>query len=98
MVTHLLPNVIGLVIAYFVLEIVTVIMLESGLSFLGLGDPFTKSWGSMLHYAQSEGAILNGAWWWWLPPGLCIALIGACFTFIGNTINDRFALRLKGTR
>lgn len=91
---HILPNVAGLVIANFVLEVVTVIMLEAGLSFLGLGDPLHKSWGVMLHFAQTEGAFSQGAWWWWLPPGLCIAFIGMALSFIGNTINDRFVLRL----
>jgi len=91
---HILPNVAGLVIANFVLEVVTVIMLEAGLSFLGLGDPLHKSWGVMLHFAQIDGAFSHNAWWWWLPPGVCIALIGTAFSFIGNTLNDRFVLRL----
>ena len=91
---HILPNVAGLVIANFVLEVVTVIMLEAGLSFLGLGDPLHKSWGVMLHFAQIDGSFSHNAWWWWLPPGICIALIGTAFSFIGNTLNDRFVLRL----
>ena len=95
---HILPNVIGVVIANFVLEVVTVLMLEAGLAFLGLGDPQQVSWGVMLHFAQTDAAFSEGAWWWWLPPGLCIAFLGAAFSFIGNTINDKFVLRLKNIR
>jgi len=92
---HILPNVLGIVIANFVLEVVLVIMLEAGLSFLGLGDPLHVSWGTMLYFSQTWGAFLARAWWWWLPPGLCIALLGMAFSFIGNTLNDRFVLQLK---
>jgi peptide/nickel transport system permease protein len=92
---HILPNVLGIVIANFVLEVVLVVMLEAGLSFLGLGDPLNVSWGTMLYFSQTFGAFLAGAWWWWLPPGLCIALLGMAFSFIGNTLNDRFVLKLK---
>ncbi|MBT3363616.1 MAG: ABC transporter permease [Chloroflexi bacterium] len=95
---HILPNVAGVVIANFVLECVTVIMLEAGLSFLGFGDPLHQSWGMMLFNAQNEGAFLFGAWWQWLPPGACIAVLGIAFSFIGNTLNDRFVLRLKNIK
>ena len=93
-VNHILPNLFGIVIANFVMEIVFAILIESGLSFLGLGDPLRMTWGTMLYFAQAEGAFSLGAWWWVIPPGLAIALIGASFSFIGNTVNDRFVLRL----
>jgi len=92
---HILPNILGVAIANFVLEVVTVIMLEAGLSFLGLGDPLHESWGIMLYFAQEDGAFGLGMWWWWLPPGAAICLLGMAFSFIGNTINDRFVLRLR---
>jgi ABC-type dipeptide/oligopeptide/nickel transport system permease subunit len=93
-INHILPNVAGIVIADFILAITFAIMAESGLSFLGLGDPLHKSWGMMLFFAQHEGAFSIGAWWYWLFPGLAIALISCACSFMGNTINDRFVLRL----
>ncbi|MFC1950824.1 ABC transporter permease [Chloroflexota bacterium] len=96
--SHILPNVLGIVIANFVLEIVNVILLEAGLSFLGLGDPMAKSWGMMLHFAQREGGLLRGAWWLWLSPGLAISVFSASCNFIGTTINDRFVLRVGEER
>ena len=51
-------------------------LLEAFLSFLGLGDPTQKSWGTMLFYAQTRSAFLSGAWLWWvLPPGLMITAL-----------------------
>lgn len=93
--THILPNVAGVITANFVMEIVTAILMEAGLSWLGLGDAYHISWGQMLYLSQREGAFTNGAWWWWLPPGICISLLGAAFSFIGAAINDRFVLRLR---
>jgi hypothetical protein len=56
-------------------ELGSVILAEAALSFLGLGDPVQKSWGTILYYAQARGAFLNGTWpWWVIPPGVLISL------------------------
>jgi ABC-type dipeptide/oligopeptide/nickel transport system permease subunit len=94
-IQHILPNVAGIVIAAFVMEVVVAILVESGLSFLGLGSLSQPTWGVMLHFAQTDAAFTWGAWWWIIPPGACIALIGLGFAYIGNTLNDRFVLRLR---
>ena len=92
--SHILPNVIGIILINGVMEIMFAILTEAGLSFLGLGDPTHKSWGVMLYFAQIQGAFIRGAWWWIVPPGLCIALISCGFNFIGTALNDLFALKL----
>jgi len=92
---HIFPNVGGIVVAYFVTEVVNVILLESGLSFLGLGDPFRFTWGQILYGAQNSAAVSGGFWWWWVPTGLCITMVCFSLAFIGTTLNDRFVLRLK---
>lgn len=97
-IQHILPNVAGIIIAAFAMEVVVAILVESGLSFLGLGDLTKPTWGVMLHYARSDMAFSNGAWWWIVPPGLFIALLGLAFAYIGNTLNDRFVLRLGSRR
>jgi peptide/nickel transport system permease protein len=72
---HLWPGVRTLVWAQFLLAVNGAALTEAGLSFLGLGDPTQKSWGTMLHYAHARSAFLTDAWRWWvLPPGLCLAL------------------------
>lgn len=81
---HLLPAVLPLAATQFVLAASSAIALEAGLSFLGLGDPTQKSWGTMLFYAQARNAFLSGSWpWWVVPPGLMIAASVLSFTFLG---------------
>lgn len=92
---HIFPNVSGIVVAHLVTETVQVILLESGLSFLGLGDPLRLTWGQILHNAQGSAAMSGGYWWWWIPTGLCLTAVCFSLAFIGTTINDRFVLKLN---
>ncbi len=72
---HLWLGVRSLVWTQFLLAVNSAALTEAGLSFLGLGDPTKKSWGTMLYYAHARSAFLTDAWRWWvLPPGLCLAL------------------------
>jgi peptide/nickel transport system permease protein len=72
---HLWPGVRTLAGAQFLLAVNSAALTEAGLSFLGLGDPSQKSWGTMLYYAHARSAFLTDAWQWWvLPPGLCLSL------------------------
>ena len=74
-VRHVLPRTALLATGAFVRAVSTAILLEAALSFLGLGDPLQKSWGSILFWAQARGAFLTPAWKWWvLPPGLMIMI------------------------
>ncbi|MBW1996446.1 MAG: ABC transporter permease [Deltaproteobacteria bacterium] len=92
--SHIMPNVWGVIIANAIMEVMFAILVEAGLSFLGLGDPVHKSWGVMLYFAQIQGAFLLGTWWWIFPPGICIALLSSSFNFIGTALNDLFGLKL----
>lgn len=95
LVRHLLPVVLPLVIPQFVRAANIAILLEASLSFLGLGDPTAKSWGTMLFYANARSAFLTDAWIWWvLPPGLCIAAAVLSFAFIGYALEERARPRL----
>ncbi|MGE5573850.1 MAG: ABC transporter permease [Bacillota bacterium] len=88
MVTHILPNVLPLVVANMVLMMPVAILYEASLSFLGLGDPRIATWGRMLQNARAFGAFTAFAWWWLIPPGLAITCLSLAFTFIGNTVNE----------
>jgi len=88
MLKHILPNVLPLVFASMVLLIPVAIIYEATLSFLGLGDPMTATWGRMLHNARGFGAFTELAWWWILPPGLSITFLSLSFVLIGNTVDD----------
>jgi ABC-type glutathione transport system ATPase component/ABC-type dipeptide/oligopeptide/nickel transport system permease subunit len=90
---HVLPDLMPLIVPQFVLIAQSAILIESSLSFLGLGDPVSKSWGSMLFFANTRAAFLTGAWVYWvLPPGLCIALCCLSFSFIGFSLSGKRGL------
>ncbi|KII77476.1 ABC transporter permease [Vibrio renipiscarius] len=70
---EILPNLIPIVGASFIGSVMYAIMMEATISFLGLGDPNTVSWGIMLYNVQTSSSMLIGAWWELLAP--CLALI-----------------------
>ena len=71
------------------------ILSETTLSFLGLGDPFSVSWGTILEFAFSAGAATTGAWWWLIPPGVCIVLVVLAFTMCGYALDEILNPRLR---
>jgi peptide/nickel transport system permease protein len=92
---HILPNVFPLIFANTILVVAVAILTETTLSFLGLGDPFSVSWGSILESAFAEGAISLGAWWYLVPPGLCIVLVVLGFTMCGYAFDEILDPRLR---
>lgn len=86
MVRHVLPNVMPLVLANTTLAVSISILSETTLSFLGLGDPTSVSWGSILEEAFQSGAVSQGAWWYIGPPGLCVVLVVLSFNLMGRAI------------
>ena len=86
MTRHVLPNVFPLVLANTTLTVAIVILSETTLSFLGLGDPLAPSWGAILDRAFSSGAVSQGAWWYVLPPGICVVLVVLAFTLVGRAM------------
>ena len=94
---HIFPSIFPLLIPQFVQAVNAAIMMESSLSFLGLGDPLAKSWGSMLFYANARSAFLTDAWLWWVvPPGVAIILTVLGCTFIGYWLEEKASPKLQG--
>ncbi|GAB3425287.1 ABC transporter permease [Flindersiella endophytica] len=79
---EIMPNMMSLVVAGFLGAAGGAIGAEAGLEFLGLGDPTTVSWGTMLYWANNSGAMLTGQWIWLGAPGLCIALLLTSLTLV----------------
>jgi peptide/nickel transport system permease protein len=88
MTRHVLPNVMPLVLANTTLAVSISILSETTLSFLGLGDPTSVSWGTILDDAFAGGAISAGAWWYLAAPGICVVLVVLAFNLIGRTLED----------
>ena len=86
---HLLRELRPLLLYWTVSRMKTGILMESSLSFLGLGNPVAKSWGSMIYYAEAKNAIITGAWLWWVvPPGLCICLVCLALMMISYGLEE----------
>ncbi|GIK35670.1 MAG: peptide ABC transporter permease [Gammaproteobacteria bacterium] len=83
---HIVPNLLGVVVVYVTLTIPHVILVESVLSFLGLGvqEPMT-SWGALVNEGAQE---LETAWWMIVFPSLFLALTLFCFNFLGDGLRD----------
>jgi peptide/nickel transport system permease protein len=92
---HIFPLVLPLMVTNTVLVISLSILDESTLSFLGLGDPTTLSWGGMLNFAFTRGAISAGAWWALIAPGLGIVWVVLGCTLLGNALEEAFNPRLQ---
>lgn len=85
---HILPNVMSPLIVATTFGVAGAILLESALSFLGLGvQPPRASWGNMLYQARSTH-ILNRMPWLWAPPGLMIFISVSAINFMGDGLRD----------
>lgn len=93
---HILPQIMPLIVANTVLVLSTAILVESGLAFLGFGDPSKPSWGTMLNFAFERSAVTNGAWWFYLPPGLAIVWVTLGCVLLGNVLEEMLNPRLTG--
>jgi len=94
--TQILPNAASPIIVMASLMVATAILLESGLSFLGLGDPNYMTWGYMVGAART---VLVQAWWMALFPGLAILLTVLALNLVGEGLSDGLNARLgEGAR
>lgn len=95
---EILPNLLPILAAQFVFAVISAILGEAGLSFLGLGASNSSTLGTMLFYAQNGFALQLRAWWWFFPPGLIIALFGCGLSLINFSIDEIINPKLRNTR
>jgi peptide/nickel transport system permease protein len=87
-VVEVLPTMISLIVANFLGAALYSVLTAAGLQFLGLGDPNSLSWGTMLYWAQNQGALVNGLPAWALSPGLAVALLGVSFALLNYAFDE----------
>ncbi|QNK79247.1 ABC transporter permease [Nakamurella sp. PAMC28650] len=92
---EILPNLLPIIASQFVFAVILGILSEAGLSYLGLGNINSITWGTMLYFAQNGQALTVGAWWWFVPPGLAIALFGCGLSLINFSIDEVINPQLK---
>ncbi len=92
MLAEILPNCLSPIIVAGSLMVATAILIESGLSFLGLGDPNIISWGFQIGAGRT---VLRSAWWVCSFPGVAILLTVLAINLVGEGLNDALNPRLR---
>jgi ABC-type dipeptide/oligopeptide/nickel transport system permease subunit len=92
---HILPNTMAVIIVIVSLAMGTIVLIEAGLSYLGLGAPApAPSWGRDFADART---VVQSYWWLGLFPGIAIALVVVGFNVLGDALRDVLDPRLRGT-
>lgn len=91
MLVQILPNVLSTIVVAGSLMVATSILFESGLSFLGLGDPNIMTWGFMIGAGRSA---IRTAWWMVTLPGLAVLLTVLAINLLGDALNEALNPRL----
>jgi peptide/nickel transport system permease protein len=87
-VVEVLPTMTSLIVANFLGAALYSVLTAAGLQFLGLGDPNSSSWGTMLYWSQNQQALQTGMPLWSIAPGLCVALLGVSFALINYAFDE----------
>src|SRR5436190_8712471 len=85
---EILPTMTSLIVATFLGAAVYAVLTAAGLQFIGLGDPNSQSWGTMLYWAQNNVALFAGMSLWAIAPGVCIALLGGAFALLNYAFDE----------
>jgi peptide/nickel transport system permease protein len=85
---EVLPTMTSLIVANFLGAALYSVLTAAGLQFLGLGDPNSISWGTMLYWAQNQQALQSGMPLWSIAPGLCVALLGVSFALLNYAFDE----------
>jgi peptide/nickel transport system permease protein len=92
MLREILPNCLSPIIVIGSLMVATAILIESGLAFLGLGDPNIMSWGFQIGAGRT---MLRSAWWVCTFPGVAILVTVLAINLVGEGLNDALNPRLR---
>lgn len=87
-VREVLPTMTSLIVANFLGAALYSVLTAAGLQFLGLGNPNSISWGTMLYWSQNQQALQTGMPLWSLAPGLCVALLGTSFALMNYAFDE----------
>jgi peptide/nickel transport system permease protein len=92
---EILPNEVSLIAANFVGTVLYAILTSVALAFIGVAGFSGWSLGSILYWAQSQGAFSVGAWWWYVPPGIAAALLGTSLVLLNFGLDELANPRLR---
>jgi oligopeptide/dipeptide ABC transporter ATP-binding protein len=85
---EILPTMTSLIVATFLGAAIYAVLTAAGLQFIGLGDPNSQSWGTMLYWAENNEALNAGMPLWAIAPGVCVGLLGAAFALLNYAFDE----------
>jgi peptide/nickel transport system permease protein len=87
-VVEIIPTMTSLIVASFLTNALYAVLFGSSLQFIGLGDPNSSSWGTMLYWAENNEALQTGQYLWAVVPGALIAALGAAFALLNYAFDE----------
>jgi len=87
-VVEIIPTMTSLLVAAFLTNALYAVLFSASLQFIGLGDPSSTSWGTMLYWAENAEAFQTGQAQWIIAPGLCIVALGAGFALLNYAFDE----------
>ncbi|QAY61384.1 ABC transporter permease [Microbacterium protaetiae] len=91
---EMLPNLLAIIASSFVGTVTAAVLSLTTLAFIGVIPITNLNWGTILFWAQQNGAFPD-YWWWYIPAGLCIALLGMALSLINFGIDEYVNPRLR---
>ncbi|WP_394245089.1 ABC transporter permease [Vibrio astriarenae] len=95
---EVMPNMMSILASSFIGTVIYAIMTQATLEFIGLGDPLSVTWGSMLYNADQTSAIRIGAWWEIVAPSIALASVAIGLALINFSIDEISNPKLKAQR
>ncbi len=95
---EVMPNMMSILASSFIGTVIYAIMTQATLEFIGLGDPLSVTWGSMLYNADQTSAIRIGAWWEIVAPSVALASVAIGLALINFSIDEISNPKLKAQR
>ncbi|SEF62476.1 ABC transporter permease [Vibrio hangzhouensis] len=95
---EIMPNMMSILASSFIGTVIYAIMTQATLEFIGLGDPLSVTWGSMLYNADQTSAIRIGAWWEIAAPSVALASVAIGLALINFSIDEISNPKLKAQR
>lgn len=86
---HILPNILEIISARYILTVAYCMLTEASVSFLGLGDPVQVTWGGMVNSAFRGGGFVRGLICWYMVPGCCIMFCSLAFFMINQYLESK---------
>ena len=91
---EMLPNLTAIIASSFVGTVIAAVLGLTTLAFIGVIPITNLNWGTILFWAQQNGAFPD-FWWWYIPAGLCIAILGVALSLINFGIDEYVNPRLR---